>query len=201
MTDFILASASPRRVDLLKQIGMRFVQLPAAIDESRYSQEHPQDYVLRMAGDKARHVWNLLQSEACDEEAVLLPVLGADTTVLLSDRIFTKPRDKAEAVDTLLALSGRRHQVLSAVAVCGSEGLQLLLSETWVSFKELSPAQCERYWESGEPHDKAGAYAIQGLGAVFVKSIQGSYSGVVGLPLVETVELLSRYGVTYWNTP
>ena len=180
---------------------MRFVQLPAAIDESRYSQEHPQDYVLRMAGDKARHVWNLLQSEACDEEAVLLPVLGADTTVLLSDRIFTKPRDKAEAVDTLLALSGRRHQVLSAVAVCGSEGLQLLLSETWVSFKELSPAQCERYWESGEPHDKAGAYAIQGLGAVFVKSIQGSYSGVVGLPLVETVELLSRYGVTYWNTP
>jgi nucleoside triphosphate pyrophosphatase len=205
VTGFILASASPRRVALLEQIGMQFIQRPAAIDESRRPGESAQDYVLRMASTKAETVNDLLHNESIDELSVLPPVLGADTTVVLADRIFGKPEGREEAIATLLALSGQRHQVLSAVAVTGistsgTQGTQVLLSETWVNFRELNRAQCEQYWASGEPRDKAGAYAIQGRGAVFVESIQGSYSGVVGLPLVETVELLENYGVSYWNT-
>ena len=206
VTEFILASASPRRVALLEQIGMQFIQRPAAIDESLRPGESAQHYVLRMASSKAEAVNDLLRSESTDEQGVLLPVLAADTTVVLVDRIFGKPGNREEAIATLLTLSGRRHQVLSAVAVCGTsvygvQGTQALLSETWVNFRKLSRAQCEHYWASGEPCDKAGAYAIQGRGAVFVESIQGSYSGVVGLPLMETIELLENYGVSYWNTP
>ena len=199
MADFILASQSPRRVEILEQIGMRFAQRPAAIDESRFRGEPAEDYVLRMAISKARAVWDLLQTGQIPEFAGL-PVLGADTIVVLGDKVFTQPTDQDDAISTLLALSGSCHRVLSAVALCGSKGEQTQLSETQVTFNALSRAQCERYWASGEPCDKAGAYAIQGLGAVFVKSIQGSYSGVVGLPITETVLLLEQYGVSCWNT-
>lgn len=218
MMDFILASASPRRVQLLEQIGFRmgqqFVQHPAAIDESRLPDECPKDYVLRMAQTKAQVVYDFLQAQAMGRDVVspsvlpaeLPPVLGADTTVVLGDRIFAKPAGKAEALETLLALSGRRHQVLSAVAICGITGAGVvdqrsLLSETWVSFKVLTQAQCEYYWATGEPQGKAGAYAIQGRAASFVTKIEGSYSGAVGLPLVETVELLGSYGVSCWDSP
>lgn len=203
MTDFILASASPRRVALLEQIGLQFIQRPASIDESRWPGESVQDYVIRMASTKAETVNDLLRIES-EKEDILLPVLAADTTVALAERIFGKPANREEAIATLLALSGRRHQVWSAVAVCGTtvggaKGTQTLISETWVSFRELSRDQCEHYWASGEPWEKAGAYAIQGRGAIFVESIQGSYSGVVGLPLVETVDLLENYGVSCWT--
>ncbi|MBV1930766.1 MAG: Maf family protein, partial [Porticoccaceae bacterium] len=179
--DFILASASPRRVQLLEQVGLRmgqqFAQHPAAIDESRLPDECPKDYVLRMAQTKARVVYDFLQAQATGPDIVsssLLstelpqglpkeppPVLGADTTVVLGERIFTKPADKAEALETLLALSGRRHQVLSAVSICGITDAGVvdqrsLLSETWVSFKVLTQAQCEYYWATGEPQGKAG---------------------------------------------
>lgn len=220
--DFILASASPRRVQLLEQIGLRpgqqFAQLPAAIDESRLPDECPRDYVLRMANSKARVVYDLLQAKAGKQDAVSpslltaeqsagpLPVLGADTIVVLGQRVFTKPASKIDALETLSALSGRRHQVLSAVAICGMTragvvAQRSLLSETWVSFKVLTPAQCECYWATGEPLGKAGAYAIQGRAASFVTRIEGSYTGVVGLPLVETVELLESYDVSCSSNP
>ncbi len=230
MVKFILASASPRRVDLLEQIGLcvdqQFTQQAAAIDESRLPGEAPKAYVLRVALAKARAIYDLRQTEAKAEplnailETALLPVLGADTTVALGERIFTKPANKTQAIETLLALSGRRHQVLSAVAICGlkadsveskqalfnervlSESVSservlsdTVLSESWVSFKHLSQAQCEDYWATGEPEGKAGAYAIQGRAASFITRIEGSYSGVVGLPLAETVDLLARFGV------
>ena len=206
MTDFILASASPRRVQLLEQVGLRmgqqFTQHPAAIDESRLPDEDPKAYVLRMAQTKAQVVHDFLQGQIKRP----LPVLGADTTVVLGERVFTKPADKAEALETLLALSGRRHQVLSAVAICGmiDAGVveqRSLLSETWVSFKVLTQAQCESYWATGEPQGKAGGYAIQGRAASFVTKIEGSYSGAVGLPLLETLELLESYSVSCWGSP
>ncbi len=210
MSDFILASASPRRVALLRQVDLRFIQRPADIDESRTSGEKPRDYVLRMAIAKAEKVADLAQSEFVSDNNGKgrmdhpIPVLGADTAVILADQIFGKPKKQSEAIDTLQALSGHRHQVLSAVAVCGTPvngepRTQTVLSETWVEFKVISRAQCEQYWLTGEPEDKAGAYAIQGIGAVFVTSIEGSYSGVVGLPLCESVELLANYGVSCWN--
>lgn len=224
--DFILASASPRRVQLLEQLGLRpgqqFAQLPAAIDESRLPDECPRDYVLRIAHSKARVVYDLLQAQAqaqagerdtvspslltAGQSAGPLPVLGADTIVVLGERIFTKPASEVEALETLSALSGRRHQVLSAVAIrgmtrAGVVAQRSLLSETWVSFKALTPAQCECYWATGEPRGKAGAYAIQGRAASFVTRIEGSYTGVVGLPLMETVELLESYGVSCCSNP
>ena len=199
MPDFVLASASPRRVDLLQQVGMRFEQRVADIDESYQSDEPPRDYVFRMARTKARTVWQRLQSESGGRDILAPPVVGADTIVVLANRIITKPQHREDAIDTLLMLSGRCHCVLSAVAVCGSQGEQSLLSETQVTFNHLTAEQCARYWATGEPADKAGAYAIQGRGAVFVKSIQGSYSGVVGLPLAETLELLAKYDISYWQ--
>lgn len=200
MSDFVLASASPRRADLLIQVGMKFVQRPAHIDEAVRDGELPRDYVLRMARTKAETVWQ--ESSACraGSASAMPPVLGADTIVVLDQQIYTKPDSEAEAIATLLALSGRSHQVLSAVAVRGMYGMRDELSETTVTFNELNRAQCREYWATGEPTDKAGAYAIQGLGAVFVQSISGSYSGVVGLPLLETIELLGQYGVRCWQT-
>jgi len=128
-----------------------------------------------------------------------LPVLGADTTVVLENRIFSKPADKAEAIATLRALSGRSHRVLSAIAVVAEDRTELRLSETTVRFRDIKEQEYERYWSTGEPRGKAGAYAIQGLGAVFVDGITGSYSGVVGLPLSQTFELFERFNIACWN--
>jgi len=190
--DIILASSSPRRAELLRQIGTRFSIQPADIDETQFPDESPEIYVQRMAREKAETVAQHIQE-------INLPVLGADTTVVLDNRVFSKPADKAEAIATLRALSGRSHRVLSAIAVVAEDRTELRLSETSVHFREIQEQEYERYWSTGEPLGKAGAYAIQGLGAVFVDGITGSYSGVVGLPLSQTFELFERFNIACWN--
>lgn len=188
--DFVLASASPRRRQLLEQIGARFRVHPADVDERRLPGESPREYVLRLARAKARSV---------AAEAAPLPVLGSDTTVVADGRVMGKPADENDAVTMLMALSGRSHQVLTAVAMVDEEHCEWRLSETDVTFCRLDEALCRRYWRTGEPWDKAGGYAIQGLGAVLVEQIRGSYSGVVGLPLAPTRELLQLFSIPYWS--
>jgi septum formation protein len=185
-----LASASPRRSQLLRQIGVTHSVRPVDLDESRRPSESPRDYVLRLAREKAA---------AAVAIAGGLPVLAADTTVAIGDRIFGKPQDEDEAVRMLSQLSGRSHAVLTAVALASNGRLEAVVSETRVTFRNLSVAECRDYWASGEPRDKAGAYAIQGFGAVFVARLEGSYSGVMGLPLFETAALLDSAGVLRWQ--
>ncbi len=187
----LLASASSRRRQLLQQIGVRFTVMPVDIDEAAHSGELPEDYVQRMAKSKAeagrlRQVGNL-------------PVLGADTAVVLDRRILGKPAGKQQAMDMLMTLSGRMHRVLSGVAIVAGERCEYRLSESRVTFRTLREKECLHYWRTGEPADKAGAYAIQGKGAVFVEHLQGSFSGVVGLPLAETCELLKTFAIPWWD--
>ncbi|MBX5461098.1 MAG: septum formation inhibitor Maf [Steroidobacteraceae bacterium] len=184
-----LASASPRRRELLAQIGVPHEVSAAHIDESVRPDENPADYVRRMARTKALAVWEADNS---------LPVLAADTAVVLEGTVFGKPQDRADALSMLAQLSGRTHQVLTAVALATEAGVSLRLSESDVRFRKLTQAECAAYWETGEPRDKAGSYAIQGLAAVFVESLAGSYSGVMGLPLFETAELLREAGLACW---
>jgi len=185
-----LASASPRRRSLLAQIGVPHVVMVADIDESARQGESARDYVLRLAGEKA---------SAARSSSGSLPVLAADTTVVLDGEIFGKPRDREHACEMLMRLSDRTHEVLTAVALAGEWGVRTRLSVSEVTFRRLTEAECVAYWESGEPRDKAGAYAIQGLGAVFIRRLSGSYSGVMGLPLFETAELLREAGIPYWR--
>ncbi len=187
MTDFYLASRSPRRQELLQQLGLAFEVLPADIPEEPGPAEAPADYALRMARGKA------LAAQALAPRP--LPVLGADTDVVLDGRILGKPRDRAHALELLAALADREHEVYSAVALVQGDRVETRLSVTRVRFGAVTPDAAAAYWDSGEPADKAGGYGIQGLGAQFVREIQGSYSGVVGLPLYETVELLGAFGV------
>lgn len=188
--DLILASASPRRRELLQQIGVNFDCRPAAVDERVIAGESPSDYVLRLA---------LAKAGAALREGDTAPVLGADTTVVCGDSFLGKPADEDEAVAMLLALSGRSHRVVTGIAMVGSRSTEWRISETRVTFALLSEDLCRRYWRTGEPVDKAGAYGIQGFGAVFVDRIEGSYSGVVGLPLAETRELLDIFAIPYWQ--
>ena len=189
--DLTLASASPRRTEILQQIGVRHVVQPANIDETPRRDESAVDYVQRMALEKAQNIISL-RSE-------IIPVLGADTCVVLDSQIFGKPRDQQQAMDMLTALSGRSHQVLTAVAMGNAEDCLLATSTTEVFFRTLSQQEILSYWNTGEPKDKAGSYAIQGYGAVFVELIKGSYSGVVGLPIEETSKLLQAFGVPIWG--
>ncbi len=189
---FTLASASPRRRALLQQIGLRFRVRPVDVDETPLPGEAPEPYVLRLAARKARRGAALWPG---------LPAMGADTTVVLGGKLLGKPADEDEAVACLMALSGRKHRVLSAVALVRGERLETRLSTTVVGFRRLMESECRAYWRTGEPADKAGGYAIQGLGAVFVTAIEGSYSGVVGLPLAETGDLLRSFGISYWQQP
>ena len=184
-----LASASPRRRELLSQIGVPCCVRPAQLDESRQHAESPREYVLRLACAKALAVQPAARS---------LPVLAADTAVVLEGRVFGKPRDRDEGLDMLAALSGRTHVVLTAVALCHAGRLDSALSASEVRMRCLSAAERAAYWESGEPHDKAGSYAIQGRGALFIEWLQGSYSGVMGLPLYEAAQLLRRIGIPAW---
>lgn len=186
-----LASVSPRRQELLAQIGVPHVITGAHIDESVHPGERPHDYVQRMARIKAQTV---------REQDLSLPVLAADTTVVLDGTVFGKPADRADALRMLGLLSGRTHEVLTAVALASAEGLEMRMSVSSVRFRTLTADEISAYWETGEPRDKAGAYAVQGLGAVFIESLTGSYSGVMGLPLFETSELLRAAGVPSWCT-
>lgn len=193
--DFVyLASASPRRSELLRQIGVQFQIRPAAISEEPLPAETPEAYVIRLAAAKARAVTAGLRGS---EQA---PVLAADTAVVLGREILGKPADVGEAAAMLERLSGRSHRVLTAVALdCGGQ-VESRHSDSEVRFRATTAAERLAYCATGEPLDKAGGYGIQGHAAVFVESLQGSYSGVVGLPLFETAALLARAGVGFWLT-
>ncbi|MCG6966619.1 MAG: Maf family nucleotide pyrophosphatase [Chromatiaceae bacterium] len=181
----VLASQSPRRAELLTQVGIDFRVAPADIDESVGADERAADYVERIAVAKARAVHRKFQNHA---------VLGADTAVVLDQRILGKPADRDDGIRMLLALAGRTHEVLTGVAVV-AERVHYRLSLSRVSFRDLDRHEAESYWATGEPADKAGGYAIQGLAAAFVERIEGSYSGIMGLPLFETLELLKQIGI------
>ena len=187
-----LASASPRRRELLDQIGVRFEPRPVQVDESRQPREVPRDYVTRLARAKAETAWALFGPD------VARAVLAADTAVVLADLILGKPRDRVEALAMLEKLSGRTHEVLTAVALRTARGLESRLSTSRVKMRALGPEEIESYWDTGEPRDKAGGYAVQGRAAVFIEALEGSYSGVMGLPLFETAELLTRAGIGTW---
>jgi septum formation protein len=184
-----LASASPRRTQLLAQLGVAHRVAVADVDEALLPGERAADYVLRMARAKA------LAVRARD---ATLPVLAADTTVVIEGQVCGKPRDAADALAMLGRLSGRTHQVLTAVALAGAAGVGLRLSASEVRFRALSRAECQAYWDSGEPRDKAGGYAVQGRAAAFIEHLSGSYSGVMGLPLYETAQLLAAAGIALW---
>jgi septum formation protein len=181
----LLASASPRRSELLRQIGVDHVVRPIEIDESTLPGEAPAAYVLRLADAKARALRDRLPKEE------RRPILAADTTVALDGAILGKPRDAGEARSMLERLSGRTHQVHTAVSVLHEAVASARLSTSDVTLRPLSSREIDWYWRTGEPLDKAGAYAVQGHAAVFIRHISGSYSGVMGLPLFETWELLA----------
>ncbi len=185
MTPVYLASGSPRRQELLTQLGVPFTRIISGVEEVRLPEENAAQYVLRLARDKAR------AGVAMAEEN--LPVIGADTIVVFNGEVLEKPRDHSHACAMLHRLSGNTHQVMTAVAVADRSHILDCLVVTEVTFRPLSEKDIEEYVASEEPMDKAGAYGIQGLGGRFVKSINGSYHAVVGLPLVETEALLSRF--------
>lgn len=184
-----LASASPRRRELLAQLGVPHVLAVPDIDETVLAGECAADYVVRMARAKAR---------IAHPQGEGLPVLAADTTVVIDERICGKPANAEDAVAMLLRLSGRSHEVLTAVGLATRGEVNHRLSRSEVRFRHLSLTEAIAYWNTGEPRDKAGGYAVQGHGAVFVEHLRGSYSGVMGLPLFETAELLAAAGVSYW---
>jgi septum formation protein len=188
-----LASASPRRRELLAQIGVPFRLIAAELDETPLPGEAPQDYVSRLAAAKADAGWQRSRG------AELAPVVAADTAVVLDGRILGKPKDRSDGESMLLELSGRRHQVLTAVAVRSSAGNEVKISGSWVTFRPVNAAEAAAYWRTGEPRDKAGGYAIQGYAAIFIADLKGSYSGVMGLPLFETAALLNTVGVALWQ--
>ncbi|PKQ42751.1 septum formation inhibitor Maf [Pseudomonas sp. YY-1] len=195
MAELFLASASPRRRELLAQIAVPCVTQIASIDENPLPAEPAAAYVERLAREKARAGLLALGER---KDAV---VLGADTAVVLDGRILGKPADFAESRAMLQALSGRSHQVMTAVALVSGDREAARVVSSEVSFRPISEAEIEAYWASGEPCDKAGSYGIQGLAAVFVNRLQGSYSAVVGLPLCETAELLGEFGIACWQLP
>jgi len=196
-TKIYLASRSPRRRELLKQIGVAFEVLVLRdhpgrnvdVDESQLPGENPDDYVRRVSRAKADAGWDKILQRRLRR----FPVLAADTVVCVDDIILKKPPDPSHAAKMLRLLSGREHRVLTAVAIKLDERSELVLSETRVRFAELSQADIEVYVASGEPADKAGAYAIQGRAGAFITELHGSYSGVMGLPLYETLQLLGKF--------
>jgi len=195
-----LASRSPRRRELLRQIGVTFELIPlregperdADVDETPHAGEHADDYVLRVVHEKAHAAAGIVAAR----RIVARPVLAADTTVVCDDEILGKPANAADAARMLEMLAGRSHRVLTAVAVSAEGKLETRVSESRVWFRVLDAAEIRRYVATGEPGDKAGAYAVQGQAAAFITRIDGSYSGIMGLPLAETAELLRSYGIS-----
>ncbi len=192
----VLASASPRRKELLSLIVPSFDVLPADIDETPLKDEAAEAYVLRMAKEKA--MASLERYKQANNTVVQKTVfIASDTSVVVEGEILGKPQDLAEAKTMLRKLSGRSHQVMTSICLC-DQNLDQLVTEnivTQVSFRSISDVEIEQYWRTGEPVDKAGSYAIQGLGALFVTHMSGSYSAVVGLPLYETSQLLTQFGI------
>jgi len=184
-----LASTSPRRAQLLQQLYLKFHTLAVSIQEVPAADESAEQYVQRMALEKARAGWNM---QECDHG---LPVLGSDTEVVMDGRIFGKPADECDAQQMLQQLSGRCHQVLTAVAVKKNMKEEVIINQSRVCFRQMSMNEIKAYSETGEPMGKAGGYAIQGLAAVYINDLAGSFSGVMGLPLLETAELLRQFAV------
>lgn len=184
----LLASASPRRAELLGQIGVKFTQAGVDLDESALTNESPKAQVLRLAAEKANTAWQQSERKA-------QVVLASDTMVVLDNKALGKPLNAEHAIAMLQSLSGRRHDVMTSVSVRDATRQKTICVVTQVEFGPLSNSQIIEYWATGEPADKAGAYGIQGIGGQFVKSINGSYSAVVGLPLFETVQLLKEFEV------
>jgi septum formation protein len=200
-SSLVLASSSPRRQQLLSLMGLPFTTANTNLDEKVIADELPQNYVNRLACGKAVAVWNRLASAGGDSGKVV--ILGADTCVVANGEILGKPHDFADARRILHLLANRWHQVYTAVCVVtGSTKSKSIIDQvslvvtSRVKFRELADSEIEWYWQSGEPQDKAGAYAVQGIGGIFIERIEGSYSAIVGLPLCETAELLSRAGFT-----
>jgi septum formation protein len=192
--DFVyLASGSPRRRELLQQIGVSFRVVGTAVDEAVRLAETAPAYVLRLAAAKADAGWER------SRDATDVPVLAADTAVVLNGNILGKPADRQDGEGMLRQLSGRTHEVLTAVALRTANGLQSRISRSEVTFRSIAADEAQAYWDTGEPSDKAGAYAIQGRAAIFIADLRGSYSGVMGLPLFETAELLREAGVMRWQ--
>lgn len=189
----ILASKSPRRKELLAQLGYEFETANADIDESVKPLESPFDYVQRLAQQKAQAIVKLLPLSEKSQQAKI--VLGSDTCVVAEGKILGQPKDQADATEQLLALSGKTHDVLTAVAVSSGGQIKSLVVKTEVTFKHLSLSEINAYWKTGEPQDKAGSYGIQGIAGQFVTQIKGSYSAVVGLPLYETAQLLAEFNL------
>ncbi|HEY0746312.1 MAG TPA: Maf family protein [Steroidobacteraceae bacterium] len=189
-----LASGSPRRRELLQQIGVSFRLLNSGLDETPLQDETPAAYVSRLAAGKAEAGWRH------SRDLQTAPVLAADTAVVLDGGILGKPQHRDDAENMLLGLSGRTHEVLTSVALRSVAGAEVRLSRSLVTFREIDAAEAALYWETGEGRDKAGAYAIQGYAAIFIRDLKGSYSGVMGLPLFETAELLRTAGVPHWRS-
>lgn len=183
-----LASSSPRRQELLQQMGVSFSVIPQFVEEIHKPDESPEDFVMRLALEKA-----------CDghgrQSKGMIPVLGSDTAIVMNEQILGKPDNRDHALDMLMSLSGKTHQVLTAVALKNEQQEATALSVSEVSFCQLTRELCEQYWQTGEPADKAGSYAIQGRGSLFIRNINGSYSGVMGLPIYETANLLNQFGI------
>ena len=188
-----LASGSPRRRELLQQIGVPFRVIGADLDETALRGESPLAYVSRLAQAKAGLGWE--RSRASGHA----PVLAADTAVVLEGGILGKPSGMKDAIAMLLRLSGRAHEVLTAVALRTVTGSEVKVSRSVVTFRSIDSSEARAYWKTAEPSDKAGAYAIQGYAAIFISDLKGSYSGVMGLPLFETAALLQGAGVTCWQ--
>lgn len=189
-----LASNSPRRRELLANLGISFDVVVPDIDETPNPHEHAADYVCRMAQEKASAAWRRLPE--IERQGRLL--LAADTSVVIDDEVLGKPADGADAAQMLARYDGRTHEVMTAVAVTDGVTTRVENVVTTVWFRSLSPAEIATYVETGEPMDKAGAYGIQGRAAVFVERIDGSYTGVMGLPLFETARLLQQFGYPLW---
>lgn len=188
--DLLLASKSPRRQELLKQIGVNFSVVAVDVVERRDSEESAQDYVHRLACCKAEAGYHTYGQQ---------PTLGADTIVVCDTDVLEKPRNYDDFLSMMNRLSGRSHDVYTAVCLHDASGSHSFIHYTQVYFRDIGSDEAAQYWQSGEPRDKAGGYGIQGRAAVFVERIEGSYSGVVGLPLYETAELLSAYHVPIWQ--
>lgn len=188
----ILASASPRRTAMLTQMGLSHTVLPADIDETPVEGESPEELVVRLAKEKAAAAFSMLDSTRTSDAVVL----AADTLIALDGISLGKPADRNECRDMLKSLSGRQHSVLTAISVKSQHNQTAQLIETFVQFAPVSDAEIHAYWATGEPVDKAGSYAIQGIGGQFVQSVSGSVSAVIGLPLYETKVMLREFGVT-----
>lgn len=186
-----LASASPRRQELLHQLGIPFEVIPSHIEETRGATESPTDYVHRVAIEKVHHV----ATDIARSGRPPYPILGADTEVVLDGEVLGKPRDREHGISMLTRLQGRTHDVLCAVALLHHGEQYTALSSSRVTFSPMTVTEIVRYWETGEPVGKAGAYAIQGCAAAFIQRIEGSYSGIVGLPLFELSQLCQQAGI------